>query len=402
MPSEFSANDSLVLNNAVLATGKSADVLVSGGVIAQIGDSVAEQEGIRRIDLQGRLLCPGFVDGHIHLDKTLMGAPWVPHVAGNTVEERIAHEKAIRQRIGVPVETRALALVEQVIRRGSTWLRSHVDVDPELGLANLEAILSVREQVRERISIQLVAFPQSGVLAAPGTAELLEEAMKLGADHVGGLDPAAIDGDANGQLDLIFGLAERYGTGVDIHLHDPGDLGLHELRLIAERTRALGLGGRVAVSHAYALGMVDEGAARATADDLAGAGVAIMTAASGFGAMPPMKLLLDAGVRVFAGSDNIRDAWSPLGNGDMLERAMLVAYRANMKTDEDLAKAYALATHDAAAALGIEAYGLKESAPADLVALAAPSVPQAVAEYPPRDLVIKAGCVVWDAAAVKT
>ena len=108
-------------------------------------------------------------------------------------------------------------------------MRSHIDIDPDIGLANLEMILALREKLRERISIQLVAFLQSGVHAAPGTAELLEEALKLGVENIGGLDPAAIDDDVEGQLNLVFDLAVRYGVGIEFHLHDGGKLGIYEL-----------------------------------------------------------------------------------------------------------------------------------------------------------------------------
>ena len=386
----------ILLRNATLATGGTGDVLVEDGKIAAIGLDLAMPVDAIALDLGGRLLCPGFVDGHVHLDKTLLGAPWVPNRAGATIAQRIAHEKDVRAECAVPIEQRALALVERVTSRGTTWLRSHVDVDPDIGLSHLEAILSVREQVRDRAWIQLVAFPQSGVLAAPGTAELLEEALKLGAELIGGLDPAAIDGDAVGQLDLIFGLAERYGAGIDIHLHDPGELGIHELQLIAERAKALGLGGRTTVSHAYALGSVDPDTASATADALAAAGVAIMTSAPGALTLPPVKMLLAAGVKIFAGSDNIRDAWSPFGTGDILERAMLTAYRSCLRSDDDLETCFRMVTETPAAVLGIADYGLVVGAPADLVVLPAAAVPEAVVERPPRDLVMKGGRVIVD------
>jgi len=381
----------LLLKGGLLPDGATADILIRDGNIAEISSSLAAPEDVREIDVAGRLVAPGLVDGHVHLDKTLLGAPWIPHLEGGTVVERIAAEKDIRARVNTPLETRATALIDLLTEQGTVALRSHVDIDPEIGLANLEVILALREQMRDRVSIQLVAFPQSGVRAAPGTAALLEEALKLGVETIGGLDPAAIDGDVEGQLDLIFDLAARYNAGIDIHLHDGGELGIYELGQIAQRCRANGLGGRVAVSHAYALGMVAESVAAATAEQLAQAGVAIMTAASGFGAMPPVKLLLECGVLVFAGSDNIRDAWSPFGNGDMLERALLIAYMSDMKSDADLSAAFALATQNAAQALGLENYGLHAGNPADLVVLRAASVQEAVVTHAPRDLVIKGG-----------
>ena len=152
-----------------------------------------------------------------------------------------------------------------------------------------------------------------------------------------------------------------------------------------------GLAERVAVSHAYALGMVAVSDAAAMAYQLARAGVAIMTSASSFGAMPPVKLLLDCGVVVLAGSDNIRDAWSPFGNGDMLECALLIAYMSAMKSDADFLAAFALATQSAAQALGLENYGLRAGNSADLFVFRAASVQEAVVTHAPRDLVIKGG-----------
>ena len=384
-------NSGLLLKGGLLPDGGSADILIRDGKIAEISDGLAAPEGVREIDLAGRLVSPGLVNGHAHLDKTLLGAPWIPHMEGGTIAERIAAEKKIRASIDTPLETRATALIDLLTEQGTVAVRSHIDIDPDIGLANLEVILALREKLRERISIQLVAFPQSGVHAAPGTAELLEEALKRGVENIGGLDPAAIDGDVEGQLNLVFDLAVRYGVDIDIHLHDGGELGIYELGQIVERCRAHGLGGRVAVSHAYALGMVAETDAGAMAEQLARAGVAIMTAASEFGAMPRVKLLLDCVVLVFAGTDGIRDAWSPFGNGDMLERAQLIAYRSGMKSDADLMAAFALATQNAAQAIGLENYGLRAGNIADLVVHRAGSVQEAVVAHAPRELVIKDG-----------
>ena len=189
-------------------------------------------------------------------------------------------------------------------------------------------------------------------------------------------------------------MAEKHGVGLDIHLHDSGPLGCSELREIAARTKAAGLAGKVAVSHAFALGSVDDAELRRTAEALAKAGVAIMTNGPGPVPMPPVKRLRAAGVTVFAGSDNIRDAWSPYGNGDMLERAAVIGYRQGLNADEDLGVALDLATHAAAKVLGLEGYGLAEGCAADLVAVRAESVAEAVAAHPPRILVMKRGKIV--------
>ncbi len=246
-------------------------------------------------------------------------------------------------------------------------------------------------RLRHLVDIEIVAFPQSGVISDPGTADLLDQAIGEGADLVGGLDPAGIDDDVTGHLDAIFGIAERRGVGLDIHLHDPGSLGCFELRQIAARTLAAGLAGRVAVSHAFALGAVDDGEFGRTAERLAHAGVAILTNGPGPVPMPPVKRLIAAGVTVFAGSDNIRDAWSPYGSGDMLERAMLIGYRQGFLADADLELAFDLASGAAARVLGLAGHGLFVGAAADLVAIKAGSIAEAVAAHPPRAVVMKRG-----------
>ena len=277
---------------------------------------------------------------------------------------------------------------------GTLHMRTHVDIDNQLGLRNLHEILKVRERFRDLVTIEIVAFPQSGVRRSPGTAELLYAAIAEGADLVGGLDPVGIDGDQDGHLDAIFGVAGKHGVGVDIHLHDGGDGGIAEMRAIAERTEAAGLQGKVAISHAFALGSVPTDTAARTADLLARAGIAIMSHGPGGATIPPLKLLKEHGVEVFGGSDNIRDAWSPFGNGDMLDRAMMIAYRANFRHDAELALAFEMVTAAAARVLGLADYGLRAGGPADFVAVEAATLAEAVATRPRRKLVVKAGRVI--------
>ncbi|MEV8634096.1 amidohydrolase family protein [Streptosporangium sp. NPDC051023] len=383
----------LVLTGAVLANASRADIVIDGELVTAVEpEGTAVREGARVIDLAGSLLLPAFVEGHAHLDKTFLGAAWQPRVPGSTVRERVEIERAMRRSLTVPVRDRALALVEQMVGYGTGHIRSHVDIDLDLGLSGLHALLEVREQCADRVTIQLVAFPQSGVLADPGVAELLDAALAEGADVVGGLDPWAFDGDVDGHLAVVFGLAEKHGAGVDIHLHDADERGLEQLAAIAGCTVAAGLQGRVSVSHAYCLGSgLDEVAQ--TAELLAEANVAIMTSGPA-GLMPPVKRLRAAGVTVFSGSDNIRDAWWPYGNGDMLERASMVGYQSGFYTDEDLAVAADLVTVAGAKALGLDRYGVAPGCRADLVAVACDTLAEAVAAHPPRSLVLHGGRVI--------
>jgi len=386
----------LLLADAKLADGRHVDVLCENGRVARLAPAGTLGASAAAVEqLGGALLLPGLVEGHIHLDKTLLGVGWIPNRPGGSVAERIAREKELRAELGGPSPERARRLAERVAAFGTTRLRSHVDIDAEVGLRGVEMLLALREEVRHLLDVQLVAFPQSGLVTHKGAAELMAEALRLGVEVVGGLDPAGIDGDVEGQLGAVFGLAERSGAMVDIHLHDFGELGAFELRRIAAWTRSTGLGGRVAVSHAFALGMVDEATFAATAAALAEAGVAIMTNGPGPVPMPPVRQLTEAGVVVFAGSDNIRDAWSPLGDGDPLSTAARIAWRQGFASDQDLELAFALVTGNAARVLGVEGYGLHEGAAADLVAVRVEAgVPEAVAAHPPRALVVKGGRVV--------
>jgi cytosine deaminase len=380
------------LRNALLPSGVRADVEIADGRIAAIGDLPASSG--EALDLDGALLLPAFVEGHIHLDKTHWDAPRLAHIPGDSVRERIAIEREARHRVALPVAARAAALIRTLIANGTTRARSHVDIDGDVKLKNLEAVLEARETYRDYIDIQLVAFPQSGVMREPGAKDLLAAALEAGADLIGGLDPHGFDGDVDGQLDVVFGLAEKYGKDVDIHLHDGGETGAAELRAIADRAEALGMQGRVAVSHAFALGALSPDVFETTAARLARAGVSIMTASSPGVPVPPLKRLRERGVRVFAGSDNIRDCWSPFGNGDMLDRAALLAQRQQLVSDADLELAFAAATREADEALGDPQRGLNVGAVADLVAAASASVADAVVDRPVRAWVFRGGRVV--------
>ncbi len=386
------------LVNVTLPDGRRADILLRDGRIASIGDhrsdtgrSAHREE--TSIQLDGALLLPALVDGHCHLDKTFLGAPWQPHRAASSIRQRVVDERALRDGLGVSVAQRATALANRMVSLGTGHIRSHVDIDPASKLEGLHALFEVREAFRDRLGIQLVAFPQSGIVTAKGVADLLDAALSEGADLIGGLDPAGFDGDVDGQLDVVFGLADRHGAGIDIHLHDGGEVGTLQLRAIAERTKAVGLSGKVAVSHAYALGQVDDHELARTAAALGAAGVAIMTNGPGR-SMPPLRALREHGVRVFAGSDNIRDAWWPYGTADMLERTTIIGLQAELMFDDDLEWAASLVTDSAAEVLGIADYGLQPGCRADLVVIAANSVPEAVASHPERLLVVHDGRVV--------
>ncbi len=371
-----------------------ADVLIREGVIERIGPDLRADPVAEVVDVPGRLLLPGLIDAHCHLDKTLFGGHWVPHSAGPALADRIAEERRRRAELGLPKVEHMTALLEQMVASGTTCVRTHTDVVADHGLAGVEAVRAAQERLGGRVTIEQVAFPQYGVLADPGTAELLDEALRNGVEVIGGIDPAGADHDPVRHLDIVFALAERHGAGIDIHLHDGGSLGTWQLELIIERARATGLGGRVAVSHAYGLAQADQATQDRLALHLADAGVSLVTAAVYNFPVPPVARLRAAGVTIACGHDGIRDLWSPFGSGDMLERAMHLAYRSTFRRDEEIELALEAATYGGARALGLQAYGLEPGAPADIVVVDASTPAEAVVTHPVRDLVIKAGRVV--------
>ena len=368
----------MMLRNARLADGRLVDIGVVEGRIASI---VATAGGSGGTDLGGALLLPGMIEGHVHLDKTLMGLPWRAHAAAPNVQGRIEYEREHRGGLG-PVQPRARALLERMIAAGTTALRTHTDIDDKFGLSNFHAVLEVVQEYRAILPIEIVAFPQSGITSRKGVAELLDAALAEGADLVGGLDPVTIDGDAKGHLDVVFGLAAKHGKGIDIHLHDRDARGNVQLRDIAARSKAAGMQGRVTVSHAFSLGTDDADDFAATADALAAGGVSILTSAPGPVVMPPVKPLRARGVTVFGGNDNIRDLWSPYGNGDMLERAWMIAQKQGFRSDEDLALAFETCTTEGARILGLGRHGIVVGARADFFAVVAETLAEAIAERP--------------------
>ncbi len=389
----------LQLTDCLLPAGTRADILLEGGLITAIrpASSSAEERasaegpsGPPQLGAEGALVLPALVNGHAHLDKTLLGSPWLPHRSGASVHERVLAERALRADLPVPVAERAAALARAMVASGTGTVRTHVDIDPEVGLEGLHALLELRDQVADRLRMQIVAFPQSGILGDSRMEGLLDSALKEGADVIGGLDPVGFDGDRTAHLDVVFGLAQKHGTAVDIHLHDHGAPALEQYEDIVARSAALGMQGAVTISHAYGLGTLPADTVHRIAARFAEAGVAILTNGPA-GPMPPLSILREEGVTVFAGSDNIRDAWWPYGDGDMLAIARQVAYQSGFRTDQDLAYALSLATSQAASALGYDDPGLQVGARADLLLVDAPTPAAAVAADPASRTVIHEG-----------
>ena len=383
----------MLLKNVRPMGGKTVDVLIENGRFLRFAENIAVPDA-PVVEGDGRLMLPGLVEPHVHLDKTLWGLPWRPNTAGPRLVDRIENERQIRRGLNVSVEERGGNLLRQCIAQGSTVVRSHFDIDPKTGLKGVTALLALREKYAAQVDLQLVAFPQQGILISPGTAELMEEAIKLGVDAVGGLDPAGIDRDPIGHLKLVFAIAERHGRGVDLHLHDQGELGAWQVERIAEFARASGLAGRVMIDHAYCLGQIGQARLEAIGRQLADLKISIMTSAPADIEVPPAMVLAAMGVNICLGSDNIRDTWWPYGNGDMLERAYFLASRFEWSKDEEFVFALKVATSNNAGALGLEHHGIGVGKDADFILVDGECVAEAVVSRPRRAVVAKRGRIV--------
>ncbi|MBR0642048.1 amidohydrolase [Plastoroseomonas hellenica] len=394
----------LLLTNFRLPRGGAAGhrIAVAGGRIAAILEPDAPAPDASEVlDLRDDLLLPGLVDGHMHLDKTLSGLPWQPHAAEPFRQSRIETDQRILPGLPLGTAERAGHLLRRCMANGTAHVRTHADILPAFGLSALEGVLQAREAHAHAVTVQVVAFPQAGVMRQGGTTmlDLLDAAVRAGADLVGGIDPCEVDRDPAGQLDGIFAVAERRGVGIDIHLHEPGELGLFSLQEICARTRARGMQGKVTVSHGFCLGGIPESKQKAAAALMASSGVSLVTHGAGSATLPPLMLLRRAGVRVFCGNDDVRDTWSPYGTADMLERASVIGWREDLRHDHLLEELFAMISSEGAAALGIERYGIAPGHPANFFTLPAENVPDAIATHPPRRRVFHAGRLVAGADA---
>lgn len=366
------------------------DMLIRAGRIVEVTPGI-DAPDVPVEDAGGAIAIPGLVEAHTHLDKTVMGMGWYENAVGTDLEAMIDNERRARRTLGLDAARQSMRHALALVGNGTTHIRSHVDVDTENGLDGIEGVLATREALRGIVDIEIVAFPQSGLMIRPGTLDLLERAMKAGADLVGGLDPCGIDRDPKGHLDAIFALADRHGCGIDIHLHEPGEMGAFSLELILERTAALGMKGKVAVSHAFCLGMPDWMRVEGLLAGLVEQDVAILTTGAPSREVPAVKRVLGAGLRMGAGCDGVLDTWNPWNRPDMLDRARIVAQKNNMRSDSDLALALDLVSTGGAAVMGVADHGLTPGCNADLALIPGRTLAEGVSMGGPVLMTVKGG-----------
>lgn len=383
----------LLIKNVRPMAAAACDMLIRDGKIAAIGHSL-EVGGAEIEDAKGAIAIPGLVESHTHLDKTVWGMPWYEGRKGGVLQDLVDNERNARIPLGLDVHRQSMRQAIQLIETGTSHIRSHVDIDSDHGLTLIDGIIRTRNALAGIVDIQIVAFPQSGLMVRAGTYALLDEALSNGADVVGGLDPSSFDRDPKASLDATFALAVKHGKPIDIHLHEGGELGAFTLEMIIERTRAHGLSGLVGVSHAFCLGMPDQARVADLIAQVAALDIRIFTTGTPWASCPSLQTLRAAGVKVGIGCDGIRDTWGPWGQPDMMDRARIVGMKNRMRRDDELELLLHSASSGGADAIGISGHLLEIGARADLTLVAGETLAHAVVEQAPRPMVIKSGRVV--------
>ncbi|PYI51576.1 amidohydrolase [Paenibacillus flagellatus] len=266
------------------------------------------------------LLLPSFKEAHIHLDKTYYGGPWKAVKRAATLFERIEEERELLPKLLPTARERAESILALLLGFGSTRVRTHCNVEPVSGLKRLEATRQALDTFAGRVSGEIVAFPQHGLLRS-GSVELVRQAMREGASLVGGVDPHTVDGNVEKSLAAMVDIAVEAGAGIDIHLHDRGEAGKRTLAVLADWTEEAGLRGKVTVSHAFWFAGADAGEAEEMAERLAELGMWIASTVPIGRSSMPLPMLHEKGVNVELATDSLTDHWSPFGIGDNLEKA---------------------------------------------------------------------------------
>jgi cytosine/creatinine deaminase len=383
------------------------DVAIDGELITAVESSIEASAG-REHEGAGNLLLPGFVNAHQHLDKTMLGDVMRPN-RSQTLQEAIYitwdHKRGYTTE---EIIVRASPVVEAAIRHGTTAMRAFADVDTVGGLVPVEALLALKRRFAGLITMEVVAFPQEAIIRDPGTKELMEQAMELGADVVGGLPwYERLDRYVQEHIDFCLELAQRTGKDVHVLADDTDDPTSRSLEYLAVRTIETGYQGRVTASHCGALAAYDDNHAARVIDMVREAEITICTNAQislvldGRGdrglvrrGITRVGELLAAGVNVISAQDDVNDPYYPFGKPDQLEVAQYTAHVAQLTYPPQLETVLDMVTVNAAKAMRLERYGTEPGDRADLVLVDAATVREALALTPPRRLVFYGGRLV--------
>ena len=380
------------------------DIVIEKDRIARVEAKVAGKGG-REIDAAGSLVLPGLFNLHLHADKCLLGEIMRPNLSG-TLPEAIEITNDFKRKYDpAEVAERASRAIEAGVKNGTTFFRLFADVGTIGRLRAARGLLLAREKFGGYCDIQVVAFPQEGIVRDPGAAELLDEAMKEGCDIVGGLPwYEYTDAEAREHIDICFDIAKRYDRDIHMLVDDTDDENSRSLEYLALKTMRENFHGRVAASHCGAMAAYNDVYAAKIVDMVATAGVTIsvnahinLVCSARLDREPRrrgiarVKELLIRGANVVTSQDDVNDPYYPFGKPDPLECVSMIAHVAQLTLPHELEQAMSMVTENAAKAARVDDYGIAPGKRADLVVVGAPSVHEAIRLQPLRRHVIKGG-----------
>jgi cytosine/creatinine deaminase len=395
----------LTIHHARLdSADQTINVGIAAGKIAALQvDDLAP--GRLAIEADAALLSPAFIDPHFHLENALLND--AVNISG-TLREAINIYASIKRNMSCEdIVARATRALRMAVTNGTLWLRNNVDIDQIAQLRLLDAICVAREKFAGVIDVQIVAFPQLGLARNPEAVDLMWQAMTRGATVVGGMPHGERDmDDAARHIEIAFEIAKAHDADIDMHVDETDDPSWHTLELLADKTIEMGYQGRVTAGHCCAMAAWDDALAARVIEKVQRAGVNVCTNApvnlllQGRGDHQPVRRgiarvreLLDAGVTVTCGQDDMMNMFYPFGRMDMLEVANFVAHAAHLSSPAQIQAAFDMPRYSAARVLRLPNYGLYEGAVANLVLIPADSPTDAIARHPIRPYVIRQGQV---------
>ncbi|MDE0457448.1 MAG: amidohydrolase family protein [Chromatiales bacterium] len=396
----------LILRNALIVGAEnepSVDIGIEGGRVAAVEAGLAA-EG-EEIDVGGRLVSPGFIETHIHLDKSCL-LDRCKSVEG-TLEEAISEvAKAKRNFQPDEVRERAVRTLEKSILQGTTHMRTHLEVDPVVGLRSLEGIQPLIEEYKWAIDLEICVFPQEGLLNNPGTDELMIEGLKRGCRVVGGAPYT--DSDPPGQIDRLFEMAREFDVDVDMHLDFGNTPEGMTIEHVCNRTEEYGWGGRVTVGHMTQLSTLEVSELERITRRLADAGVAVTVLPSTdlylmgrhqdhnvLRGVVPIHRMLRYGVNCNLSSNNVLNPFTPFGDCSLIRMANLYANVCQVGQIDDTIECFDMVTRRSAELLNLDDYGIEVGKSADLVVIDNTDRQGAVAELSQPLMGIKRGHVTF-------
>lgn len=392
--------DILIVNAKTRATGKdTVEIGIKDGKIADIGTGLSKQ-AVQTIDAKGGLVTESFVNGHLHLDKVFtlemagQAALGEYHSGGMggamTAIERAADFKACYDESWIIENVRKVC--DMALKHGNLHIRAFADVDSKARLEGVKALLKAREEYKGKVELQVVAFPQDGVVREPGTEELIRQAAEMGVDVIGGIPWMEYTKEQEQyHVDSMCDIAKEFDKNVSMLLDDVGDPEERTLEMLCKKSIEMGWQGRVTAQHCRAMELYNENYFRKLVALMKQAGIGLVSDPHTGPLHARVRDLLAAGVPVALGQDDVADAYYPFGECNMLQVAFLASHLLWMTSFADMEHLYDMVTTNAAKVLGMKNHELKVGGNADLVVLDEEDVYHAIWHHKAPVYVIKDG-----------